>query len=104
MSNSVTKIILDKRQTAFIESERRNGVAVVSGTVSEIASVLSSHVSTGCKIVFNTRHAPNFKRCFNAYVKRATRIATEAEVVLSEPAEYFIDGYRQLDMFVMEVL
>lgn len=104
MANRVEKIVLNKQQTAFIGRENCNGVGVVSGSVSEIADVLTKYENKGCKIVFDTKYAPNFSRCFNAYVKRAMRIAAEAGLTLSEPSEYFIDGFRQTDKFFMEVV
>ncbi len=100
----VTKITLDKKQKAFIEKDGSNGIGIVSGTIQEIGNLLTRYPSQGCQIVFNTAHAPNFKRCFNSYVKRANRISDAAGVSLSAPVEYFIDGYRQADRFVLEVL
>jgi len=103
MKTKITKIKLDKTQTAFIEQVGINAVAVQSGSVEEIAALFRYHDSIGCQIVFDTYAAPNFKRCFNAAVKRARRIAEAAGVKLSEPVEYFIDGYRQADKFVLTV-
>lgn len=102
-TETVTMVTLDRKQSAFIEKEGCNGIGVVSGTVQEIGEVMARYGCDGCKIVFDTSYAPNFKRCFNAYVKRAKRIAEVAGVTLTEPAEYFIDGYKQLDKWVMEV-
>jgi hypothetical protein len=100
---NVNQIKLSKTQTAFISRTGGNGVGVVSGSVEEIADLLVRYNSKGCQIVFDTYAAPNFNRCFNAYTKRAKAIAAAAGVSLSEPAEYFIDGYRQIDKFVMVV-
>ena len=103
-TETVTKVTLDRKQTAFIEKEGCNGIGVISGTVDEIGSLMNRVGCTGCKVVFSTRYAPNFKRCFNAYVKRANRIAAAASVTLSEPTEYVIDGHHQSDKWVLEVL
>lgn len=101
MKAHVTKIVLDRKQTAFIEAG--NAVAVVSGTVDEIGRVLADHESTGCEIVFSLQYSPNATRTMNAFVKRAGRIAAVAGKSISEPREYFIDGFRQIDKFVVAV-
>lgn len=102
-SQRVTKVILDRKQTAFVEKEGCNGIGVISGTPEEIGEVMGRLGCNGCQIVFDMSYSPNFKRTFNAYVKRAGRIASAAEATLSDPAEYFIDGFRQVDKWVMEV-
>ena len=98
----VAKVILDRKQTAFVEKSDSNGTALFSGTVEEIGELMNLTGCEGCKIVFNTAHAPNFTRCFNAFVKRARRIAEFAGVSISGPEEYFIAGHRQHDKWVME--
>jgi ribosomal protein S5 len=100
----VTKVSLDKRQTAFVEKPNCNGIGVVSGTPEEIGALMASvGIADGCMVIFTTRHAPNFQRAFNAGVKRARRIVEAAGMVAGEPAEYFIDGYRQIDMWTIPV-
>jgi hypothetical protein len=99
----ITKIHLNKTQTAFISKPGSNGVVVISGTVETIAALFAQYDAAGCEIVFDTYAAPNFKRCFNAYLKRAKAIASAAGIQITEPAEYFIDGHRQADKFVMTV-
>lgn len=100
---AITKIVLSKTQTAFLETPGKNGVAVVTGTPEEIAQLFAKNDFQACQIVFDTYAAPNFQRCFNAFVKRARRIAGAAGVQVSEPAEYWIDGFRQTDKFVLTV-
>lgn len=100
----VTKVTLDKRQTAFLEKPNCNGIGVVSGTPEEIGSLMANvGTSESCVIIFTTRHAPNFQRAFNAAVKRAGRIVEAAGMVAAEPVEYFIDGFRQIDMWAIAV-
>ena len=100
----ITKILITKSQTAFIEKDGCNGVGVVSGSVSEIASLLTRYENKGCKFVFDMHNAPSFKRWFNACVKRIGRIANEAGVSIGEPMEYEIKGFRQGEQFFCEVL
>jgi hypothetical protein len=103
MKTEITKIVLSKTQTAFLETPGKNGVGVVSGTPEEIGALFANYGHSKCQIVFDTYAAPNFNRCFNAFTKRAGRIADAAGVTLTAPAEYFIDGHRQTDKFVMAV-
>ena len=103
-TEKVTKVRLDRKQTALIEKEGCNGIGVVSGTVDEIGALMSRKGCNGCKVVFSTQHAPNLKRCFNSYVKRALRISAVAGVTLSDPTEYSINGFPQSDKWVMEVI
>lgn len=103
MAATVTKVKLDRQQTAFIEEKGSNGCGVETGTVEQIGQLMAAQGCSGCQFIFSTQYAPNFKRCFNAYAKRARRIADVAGVTLSDPVEYFIDGYRQDDRWVMTV-
>lgn len=96
-----TKIILSKTQDLFLE--RGSGVGIVGGSPEEVGQMLAQYPNKGCQIIFDTRYAPNFQKCFNAKVKRANRIAAAAGVNISEPAAYYVDGYRQEDKFVMVV-
>ena len=100
-TEKVTLVKLDRKQTAFVEKDGCNGVGIISGSVQDIGEAMAQYGCQGCQVVFDTYAAPNFKRCFNAAVKRAGRIATVAGVSLSEPAEYFIDGHHQRDKWVM---
>lgn len=97
-------IHLDKRQTIFLVKDGTEATWVQSGTVEEIGSLLAQHTSKGCEIHFTTRHAPNFKRCFNAHVKRAKRIADAAGVQLSDPQPRFVQGYAFDECYSMFVL
>ena len=99
---TATKISLSKTQTLF--TELNNATGVQSGSVAEIGEALAECRSKGCVITFSIQHAPNVKRCFNAAVKRANRIAAVAGVELAPPAEYFIKGHRMAEQFFMEVL
>jgi len=103
-SPSVVTIVLNKTQTAFLEKAGCNAVGLVSGTVKEIGEVMKAAGCEGCEIVFSTMYAPNFKRCFNSFVKRAKRIAEVAGVSTTEPKEYYIQGYRQTEKWVITVL
>jgi predicted deacylase len=103
MKLEITKIVLTKTQTAFLETPGKNGVNVVTGTPEAIGALFEKYEHGKCQIVFDTYAAPNFNRCFNAFTKRAERIADAAGVTLSPPAEYFIDGHRQVHKFVMTV-
>ncbi len=89
-------------KTAFVE-KAGNGGSVVSGTVEQIGELMKVTGCEGCEIIFNTEYAPNFTRCFNAFSKRARRIAEFAGVSVSKPVVYFIDGYCQYDKWVMKV-
>jgi hypothetical protein len=100
----VTKVILDKRQTAIVEKPGSNGVGVVSGTPEEVGVLMASMgIAAGCIVIFTTRHAPNFQRAYNACVKRTQRIVAAAGMSAGEPVEYFIDGFRQVDMWAVPV-
>lgn len=97
-----TEIILSKTQDLFLE--RGNGVAVVGGSPEEVGQILAKYPNKGCQIIFDMAYCEKtYQRSWNAKVKRANRIAAAAGVKLSEPKEYFIDGYRQTDKFVMVV-
>ena len=96
-----TKVVLSKTQDLLLE--RGGGVGIVGGSPEEVGQMLAQYPNKGCQIIFDMAYAPNFKRYWNAMVKRANRIATADGVKLSEPKEYFIDGYRQTDKFVMVV-
>ncbi len=99
----IESIRLDKQQCAFLTREGSDGMGVVSGTVEQIGQLLGSLNNRGCVIVFDTYAAPNFKRCFNAAIKRANRIAAVAGVTLADPVEYVIDGHKQTDKYAMAV-